>query len=42
MVKENKQTQVDLADISNQDLTKIKELEEKLGNKYFLIAYAKK
>ncbi|MFZ7101837.1 MAG: hypothetical protein ACOWWO_04140 [Peptococcaceae bacterium] len=41
MEVKNKLNQVSLANISNQELNEIKELEQKLGNKFFLIAFDK-
>ena len=39
MHKKNKLDEISLAEVSPQELTEIKELEQKLGEKYYLIAF---
>lgn len=41
MEKKNKLDQVNLANISENEVNKIKELEKQLGGKYVLIAFEK-
>lgn len=41
MDHKNKLDQVPIGNISQQELQQIKELEEKLGDKYYLIAFNK-
>lgn len=42
MDQTNKINEVPLGNVSQQELQQIKELEQKLGDKYYLIAYNKK
>jgi hypothetical protein len=39
MNKKNKLDEISLAEVNTQELTEIKNLEQKLGEKYYLIAF---
>lgn len=41
MEKKNRLDEVKLAEVSNSDLNQIKELEQELGDKYYIIAFEK-